>query len=126
MEHKMKIEAPYHALTPAGHIAYLEVDGDPEKNVAAVEQMVDLMRKYNIGYGSINHTKARCLDCGYENGSNLFEVCPRCNSTNVDVLERITGYLVGSVGKWNYGKKAELKDRVSHISGEKMIKDKQI
>ena len=126
MEHKMKIEAPYHALTPAGHIAYLEVDGDPEKNVAAVEQMVNLMRKYNIGYGSINHAKARCLDCGYENGSNLFDVCPRCNSTNVDVLERITGYLVGGTKKWNYGKKAELKDRVSHISGARMIKDKLI
>ncbi len=59
MEDKMRIEAPYHALTPAGHIAYLEVDGDPEKNVAAVEQMVNLMRKYDIGYGSINHPRAR-------------------------------------------------------------------
>jgi ribonucleoside-triphosphate reductase len=126
MEHKMKIEAPYHALTPAGHIAYLEVDGDPEKNVAAVEQMVNLMRKYNIGYGSINHARARCLDCGYESGSDLFDLCPRCNSANVDMLERVTGYLVGSVNRWNYGKKAELKDRVSHISGARMIKDKLI
>ena len=126
MEHKMKIEAPYHALTPAGHIAYLEVDGDPEKNVAAVEQMVNLMRKYDVGYGSINHAKARCTDCGYESGSDLFHTCPKCNSTNVDVLERITGYLVGGTDRWNGGKKAELKDRVSHMSGEKMLKDKQI
>lgn len=126
MEHKMAVEAPYHALTPAGHIAYLEVDGDPEKNVAAVEQMVNLMRKHNIGYGSINHAKVRCLDCGHESGSDLFEVCPKCNSNNVDVLERITGYLVGGTTKWNGGKKAELKDRVSHTSGEKMLKDKQI
>ncbi len=126
MEHKMRVEAPYHALTTAGHIAYLEVDGDPEKNVRAVEQMVNLMRKYNVGYGSINHARARCLDCGYESGSNLFDVCPNCQSTNVDVLERITGYLVGGTGKWNFGKKAELKDRVSHLSGETMIKDKEI
>lgn len=126
MEHKMKIEAPYHAFTPAGHIAYLEVDGDPEKNVKAVEQMVNLMRKYDVGYGSINHARARCLDCGYESGSDLFHTCPVCESTNVDVLERITGYLVGGTTKWNGGKKAELKDRVSHISGEKMLKDKEI
>lgn len=126
MEHKMKVEAPYHALTPAGHIAYLEVDGDPEKNIKAVEQMVTLMRKYDVGYGSINHARARCLDCGYESGSELFDTCPRCNSTNVDVLERITGYLVGGTSKWNGGKRAELKDRVSHTSGEKMLKDKEI
>jgi ribonucleoside-triphosphate reductase len=121
MEHKLEIEAPYHPLTPAGHIAYLEVDGNPENNVAAVEQMVDLMKRYNIGYGSINHARARCLDCGYESGSDLFKTCPSCGSENTDVLERITGYLVGSTNKWNAGKKAELKDRVSHISGEKII-----
>ena len=126
MEHKMKVEAPYHALTPAGHIAYLEVDGDPEKNVKAVEQMVNLMRKYDIGYGSINHAKARCIDCGHESGSDLFHTCPKCHSDNVDVLERITGYLVGGTNRWNSGKKAELKDRVSHMSGEKMLKDRQI
>lgn len=126
MEHKIATEAPYHPLTPAGHIAYLEVDGDPEKNVAAVEQMVNLMRKYDVGYGSINHARARCLDCGYESGNDLFDTCPNCQSTNVDVLERITGYLVGGTNKWNGGKKSELKDRVSHMSGEKMLKDKQI
>ena len=122
MEHKLEVEAPYHPLTPAGHIAYLEVDGDPEKNVAAVAQMVNLMIKHNVGYGSINHARARCLDCGYESGSDLFSTCPKCNSNNVDVLERITGYLVGSVNRWNNAKKSELKDRVSHTSGEHIIK----
>ena len=126
MEHKMKIEAPYHPFTPAGHISYLEVDGDPEKNVQAVEQMVNIMRKYDVGYGSINHARARCLDCGYESGSDLFDKCPNCESENVDVLERITGYLVGGTEKWNHGKKSELKDRVSHMSGEKMLKGKDI
>lgn len=126
MEHKLAVEAPYHPLTPAGHIAYLEVDGDPEKNVLAVEQMVNLMRKHNVGYGSINHARARCLDCGYESGSDLFDKCPNCESENVDVLERITGYLVGGTSKWNSGKKAELNDRVSHISGDRMVKNKQL
>lgn len=126
MEHKLEVEAPYHPLTLAGHISYLEVDGDPEQNVEAVEQMVNLMRKYDVGYGSINHARARCLDCGHESGSDLFDECPKCASKNVDVLERITGYLVGSTKKWNDGKKAELKDRVSHLSGEKIMKDKQI
>jgi ribonucleoside-triphosphate reductase len=126
MEEKLRIEAPYHSLTPAGHIAYLEVDGDPEKNVLAVEQMVNLMRKYEVGYGSINHARARCLDCGHESGSDLFDTCPTCGSTNVDVLERITGYLVGGTNKWNNGKKSELKDRVSHMSGEKILKNKSI
>lgn len=126
MEQKLKIEAPYHALTLAGHIAYLEVDGDPEKNVQAVKQMVELMLKYDVGYGSINHARARCLDCGYESGSDLFDKCPKCDSENVDALERITGYLVGGTNRWNAGKKAELKDRVSHISGDRIIKNKQI
>lgn len=91
MEHKLAVEAPYHQYTPAGHIAYLEVDGDPERNVLAVEQMVNLMRKYHVGYGSINHARARCLDCGHEDGGDMFTVCPKCGSENVDVLERITG-----------------------------------
>lgn len=122
MSHKLKVEAPYHPLTPAGHIAYLEVDGDPEQNVKAVEQMVELMKQYDVGYGSINHARARCLDCGYDSGSDLFKTCPQCESTNVDVLERITGYLVGSTNKWNNAKRKELGDRVSHMSGEKIMK----
>ena len=120
-EDKLRIEAPYHALTPAGHIAYLEVDGNPEQNVEAVHEMVDLMREYNVGYGSINFARARCLDCGYEDGSTKFDVCPNCGSHNVDVIERITGYLVGTTNRWNDGKKAELNDRVSHMSGERII-----
>lgn len=122
MSHKLEVEAPYHEFTPAGHIAYLEVDGDPEQNIAAVQQMVELMRRFNVGYGSINHARARCLDCGYESGSDLFETCPKCGSTSVSVLERITGYLTTTVSKWNDGKKAEMRDRVSHLSGEKMLK----
>ena len=111
---KASIEAPYHDLTRGGHIFYVELDGDATHNVEAVEQIVDLMDKYNIGYGSINHNRNRCLDCSYEDASANLEVCPVCRSHNIDKLQRITGYLVGTTDRWNSGKLAELHDRVTH------------
>ena len=74
----------------------------------------DLMDKLDMGYGSVNHTRTRCMDCGFENSEKDLEKCPECGSTNIDIIQRITGYLVGSVSNWNSGKKAELKDRVTH------------
>lgn len=113
-EHKAKVEAPYHDLTRGGHIFYVELDGDATHNVKAVEQIVGLMDKYNIGYGSINHNRNRCLDCSYEDASADLKVCPVCGSKNIDKLQRITGYLVGTTDRWNSGKLAELHDRVTH------------
>lgn len=113
-EFKARIEAPYHDLTRGGHIFYVELDGDATHNVEAVEQIVELMDKYNIGYGSINHNRNRCLDCSYEDASANLEVCPVCGSHNIDKLQRITGYLVGTTDRWNSGKLAELHDRVTH------------
>lgn len=118
---KLRIEAPYQELCNAGHIAYIELDGDPAKNVEAVHTVVDAMRKFNIGYGSINHVRNRCLDCGFEDAEHKWDVCPKCESENVDIIERITGYLVGSVKRWNAGKVAELEARVSHTSGKNMV-----
>ena len=118
---KLRLEAPYHELCNAGHIAYIELDGDPEQNVTAVRAVVDAMRKYDVGYGSINHVRNRCLDCGHEDANQRWTQCPSCGSVNVDIIERITGYLVGSVGRWNAGKVAELNARVSHTTGEKMV-----
>ena len=112
--HKAEIEAPYHALTLGGHIFYVELDGDATHNELAVVKAVEIMMKNDIGYGAINHLRNRCLDCGYENAEKDLHVCPRCGSENIDTIERITGYLVGSISSWNSGKKAELKDRVSH------------
>jgi len=114
VEHKAKIEAPYHQYELGGHIFYVELDGDATHNPECIMQTVDLMDKYNIGYGSVNHTRNRCLDCGFENAEKDMKVCPNCGSENIDVIQRITGYLVGSVSKWNSAKKAELKDRVTH------------
>lgn len=113
-EHKAEIEGPYHTLENAGHIFYVELDGDATHNPQCIMQVVDLMDKYDIGYGSVNHTRNRCLDCGFENAESEFESCPECGSENVDIIQRITGYLVGSVKSWNNGKQAELKDRVTH------------
>ena len=113
-EHKAKVEAPYHDLTRGGHIFYVELDGDATHNVKAVEQIVDLMDKYNIGYCSINHNRNRCMDCSYEDASPDLKVCPICGSHRIDKLQRITGYLVGTTDRWNFAKLAELFDRVTH------------
>ena len=113
-EHKAKIEAPYHELTRGGHIFYIELDGDATHNPESVEAVVDLMDKYNMGYGSVNHTRSRCMDCGFENAEADLIECPMCGSKNIDTIQRITGYLVGTTSRWNNGKLAELKDRVTH------------
>ena len=113
-KHKAEVEAPYHNLTRGGHIFYVEIDGDATHNPEAIMTIVDLMDKYDIGYCSVNHNRNRCLDCGYENADANLEKCPHCKSNKIDKLQRITGYLVGTTGRWNSAKLAELKDRVVH------------
>lgn len=93
---KAQIEAPYHDLTRGGHIFYVEIDGDATHNPSVISSVVDMMDKYNMGYGSVNHNRNRCLDCGYENADANLEVCPKCGSHHIDKLQRITGYLVGT------------------------------
>ena len=112
--HKAEVEAPYHDLTRGGHIFYVEIDGDATHNPEAIMRVVDMMDKYNIGYGSVNHNRNRCLDCGYENSTKDLQECPKCGSKHLDKLQRITGYLVGTTDRWNKAKLAELNDRVVH------------
>ncbi len=112
--HKAQVEAPYHELTGGGHIFYVEIDGDATHNPKAISDIVDLMDKYNIGYCSVNHNRNRCMDCGYENADENLHECPKCHSRNIDKLQRITGYLVGTTDRWNSAKLAELNDRVVH------------
>ncbi|MCM1521243.1 MAG: anaerobic ribonucleoside triphosphate reductase [Muribaculaceae bacterium] len=112
--HKAEVEAPYHALTGGGHIFYVEIDGDATHNPKAISDIVDLMDRYNIGYGSVNHNRNRCMDCGYEDAQEGLEECPKCHGHNIDSIQRITGYLVGTTDRWNSAKLAELKDRVVH------------
>lgn len=112
--HKAEIEAPYHDLTRGGHIFYVEIDGDATKNPSAIMSVVDMMDYYNMGYCSVNHNRNRCMDCGHEDAEEGEKVCPNCGSSNIDCLQRITGYLVGTTDRWNRAKLAELKDRVRH------------
>ena len=112
--HKAEVEAPYHDLTRGGHIFYVEMDSDATHNPEAIMRVVDMMDTYNIGYGSVNHNRNRCMDCGYENAEAEMQNCPKCNSTRIDKLQRITGYLVGTTDRWNSAKLAELNDRVTH------------
>ena len=113
-KHKAEIEGPYHALTGGGHIFYVEIDGDATHNPEAIMSIVDLMDRYDIGYCSVNHNRNRCMDCGFENAKEDLKECPHCGGHNIDRLQRITGYLVGTTSRWNGGKLAELKDRVVH------------
>lgn len=101
-------------MTRGGHIFYVELDGDATHNVQAIDDIVKLMDKYNIGYASVNHNRNRCMNCGYEDAQQGLTECPICGSDHIDTLQRITGYLVGTTDRWNSGKLAELRDRVTH------------
>lgn len=113
---KISIEAPYHELTNAGHITYVEVDGDPTNNLEAFEKIIRAMKEKGIGYGSINHPVDRDPICGYT--GIIGNTCPKCGREEGDVkfdrIRRITGYLVGTLDRFNDAKKAEERDRVKH------------
>jgi ribonucleoside-triphosphate reductase len=113
---KIRLEAPYHALTNAGHITYVELDGDVSKNPEAFEKIVRVMKEAGIGYGSLNHPLDRDPACGYR--GIIGERCPKCGREEEGVpferIRRITGYLVGTVERFNNAKRAEERDRVKH------------
>lgn len=113
---KIGLEAPYHALTNAGHITYVEMDGDPLKNLEAFEKIIRYMHDTGVGYGSINHPVDRDPVCGY-NGI-IGDHCPRCGRSEegqkFERIRRITGYLVGTIDRFNNAKRAEEKDRIKH------------
>ncbi|KAB7667645.1 anaerobic ribonucleoside triphosphate reductase [Bacillus sp. B1-b2] len=112
---KIKKEAPFHELCNAGHITYVELDGDASKNVDAIETIVRTMKESGIGYGSINHPVDRCLSCQHKGIIN--KQCPNCGEEDekqIERIRRITGYLVGSLDRWNTAKQAEEKERVKH------------
>lgn len=115
---KIELEAPYHALTNAGHISYVEMDGDPSDNLEAFEAVIRHMKESGIGYGSINHPVDRDPVCGYNGIIN--DECPKCGRHEEDGdvgferIRRITGYLVGTLDRFNDAKRAEERDRVKH------------
>ncbi|MDR1604527.1 MAG: anaerobic ribonucleoside triphosphate reductase [Gracilibacteraceae bacterium] len=115
---KIRLEAPYHELTNAGHITYVELDGDTAKNIDAFEKIIRCMHDMNIGYGSINHPIDSDPVCGYT--GIVGEYCPKCgrqeeeNGVPFDRIRRITGYLVGTLERFNNAKLAEVRHRVRH------------
>lgn len=115
---KIRIEAPYHALTNGGHISYIELDGDPTENLEAFESVIRFMKESGMGYGSINHPVDRDPICGY-NGI-IGDTCPKCGrheddgAAGFERIRRITGYLVGTLDRFNDAKRAEEADRVKH------------
>lgn len=115
---KIYKEAPYHELTNAGHISYVELDGDTTKNPEAFEKVIRAMHDAGIGYGSINHPVDRDPVCGYT--GIIGDVCPKCgrhdgdDGIGIDRIRRVTGYLVGTLDRFNDGKRAEERDRVKH------------
>ena len=115
---KIQLEAPYHELTNVGHITYIELDGDPSTNLDAFEKVIRYMKAQGIGYGSINHPVDRDPVCGY-NGI-IGDTCPKCGRSETDGeygfqrIRRITGYLVGTLDRFNNAKRAEVRDRVKH------------
>ncbi len=115
---KIKIEAPYHNLTNGGHISYIELDGDPTQNIDAFESVIRYMKECGIGYGSINHPVDRDPVCGHT--GIIGDYCPQCgrregdNGTGFERIRRITGYLVGTLDRFNDAKRAEVEERVKH------------
>ena len=119
---KIKKEAPFHALTNAGHISYVELDGDVCKNLEAFEAIIRYMKEAGVGYGSVNHPVDRDPVCGYT--GIIGDECPCCHRHEdgrpFERIRRITGYLVGTMDRWNNAKKAEEADRVKHDTASNM------
>ena len=111
---KIRREAPFHAITRGGHITYVELDGEAQKNVRAILKIVKVMHDEGIGYGSINHPVDTCHDCGYK--GVILDKCPVCQSENILRMRRITGYLTGDLSSWNSAKRAEESDRIKHTN----------
>ena len=100
--------------------SYIELDGDPLKNLDAFEQIVRCMKEQGIGYGAINHPIDRDPKCGYT--GIIDDECPCCHRKEEEIaferIRRITGYLVGTLDRFNNAKRAEESDRVKHGTSE--------
>lgn len=121
---KIRLEAPYHEFTNGGHISYVEFDGDPTANLEAFEAVVRCMKENGIGYGAINHPVDHDPVCGY-NGI-IGDTCPKCGRSETpdqpfERIRRITGYLVGTLDRFNNAKRAEVRDRVKHLGADSSI-----
>ncbi len=109
---KINLEAPYHRLTNAGHISYVEFSAPPVDNPEAFERIIRQMAAADMGYAGINFPIDECRVCG--NQGIFPEECPSCGSTEIRRVRRITGYL-STVDRFNDAKRMELANRKTHI-----------
>ena len=110
---KIDIESQLTGYSSAGCITYVELDSTVQKNLKALQQIIDYAMDHDIPYFAINVPNDTCLDCGYTGEFN--DKCPACGSTHIQQLRRVTGYLTGDYkSAFNKGKQAETEERVKH------------
>ena len=110
---KIDIESELTGYSSAGCITYVELDSSAKSNLEALETIVNYAMDKDIPYFALNLRNDTCLDCGYTEEFN--DHCPECNSTNIQQLRRVTGYLTGNyTTAFNYGKQKEVEDRFQH------------
>lgn len=109
---KISLEGPYHKYCNAGHISYVEMESPPVHNPEAVEAVIRHMAESDMGYAGINYPVDFCTGCNTLGVINE-DSCPRCGSTAIRRVRRITGYL-STVDRFNDSKVAELNDRIVH------------
>ena len=112
VEEKINIEQPFNEYAKSGCITYVELESNVLSNPEAVEVIIDYAMDKNITYMAINFPINTCLDCGFSEGE--IDTCPVCNSTNIEKLGRVTGYLTSDYRNFNKGKQNEFLDRVKH------------
>ena len=110
---KIAIEGAYHKFCNAGHISYIELASAPENNLEAYESLIKAMSEADMGYAAINFPVDVCAACGH-NGVIEQNCCPKCNSSDIHRVRRITGYL-STLDRFNESKLAEVKNRRVHM-----------
>ena len=110
---KIDIESQLTGYSSAGCITYVELDTSVKNNIDGLEAIVNYAMDKDIPYFAVNTVHDTCLQCGFTDDLN--GLCPMCNSTNIQELRRVTGYLTGNyTTAFNAGKVAEVRDRVKH------------
>ena len=111
---KIDLEAQLTGYSSAGCICYVELDASAINNTQAIEELVNYAMDRDIPYFAINVPSTTCCKCGFVD-ANMENECPKCGSTDLFSVKRVTGYLTGDWKKtFNYGKQEEAKDRVKH------------
>jgi len=112
---KIDIESQLTGYSSAGCITYVELPESAKNNIDAMEKIVKYMMNNDIPYGAINVPNDTCNNCGYTDEIN--DICPKCGSSDIKRLRRVTGYLTGDYKEsFNEGKKQETVQRVKHIN----------